>query len=322
MTVFLLISKYDKSRRDGEVDDWTSYDDIGAAFGGRILTAEEYQRTEDLYISAVELLAKAVGVDRFVLRHVFLNVPEPSWLGEMYDGRVVDLAAGLRLLRESLRDGTTSALLESGDVLRVAVDADFCLSVQIQESALESLAEIEKMGLYPLRVPCWAEEEEPAVSRPTDGRFWADVTARAAVDSTPTLILERQAQGTYGHRWYLVEDGGLPSVAGSVRRQSLVTAFFGVEIRWAARNALLRAVETLWGADDDPRVVIFLRSDEGPLRTLTCGEGVPLPSGAELPPGDEFGFFLWPDEGVAFTQAVVPGEDGRIAARWPDPWVL
>ncbi|MFF2521792.1 hypothetical protein [Streptomyces liangshanensis] len=60
-------------------------------------------------------MARAVGVDRFVLRHVFLNAPEPSWLGEMHDGRVVDLAAGLRLLRENLRHGTNPALLESGD---------------------------------------------------------------------------------------------------------------------------------------------------------------------------------------------------------------
>ncbi|WP_327234757.1 hypothetical protein OG349_13005 [Streptomyces sp. NBC_01317] len=48
MTAFLLISKYDEARRRGEVDDWMSYDDIGASFDGRVLTAEEYQRTEDL----------------------------------------------------------------------------------------------------------------------------------------------------------------------------------------------------------------------------------------------------------------------------------
>ncbi|WP_327234756.1 polymorphic toxin-type HINT domain-containing protein [Streptomyces sp. NBC_01317] len=159
---------------------------------------------------------------------------------------MIDLAAALRLLRENLRDGTNVAWLESGDVLRIGVDTDFYLAVQIQESALGSLTEIEKMGLYPVRVPSWAEEEEePTVSRPADGGYWTEVTARAAVDSTtPTLILERWAHGRCGHRWYLVEDGGLPLGAGSVRRQSLVTAFFGAEIRWAARSGLAGTYQT------------------------------------------------------------------------------
>ncbi|QIQ02952.1 hypothetical protein [Streptomyces liangshanensis] len=200
-------------------------------------------------------------MDRFALRHVFLNAPEPSWLGEMHDGRVVDLAAGLRLLRGG---------------------------------------------------PAARHEPGPAGER-----------GRAAVGGAPTLVLERWAHGAYGHRWYLVEDGGLLPVAGSVRRQSLVTAFLGVETRWAARSALPRAVEST-SADDDQRVVVFVRSGGVALRTVVCGEGIPLPGEDELPPGDEFGVFGWPEEGdagVAFLQGVVPGADGELVARWSDPWV-
>ncbi|MFF2521791.1 hypothetical protein [Streptomyces liangshanensis] len=77
-------------------------------------------------------------------------------------------------------------------------------------------------------------------------------------------------------------------------------------------------------ADDDRRVVVFVRSGGVALRTVVCGEGVPLPGEDELPPGDAFGFFVWPEEdvaGVAFLQGVVPGADGELVALWPDPWV-
>lgn len=74
----------------------------------------------------------------------------------------------------------------------------------------------------------------------------------------------------------------------------------------------------------DSRVVIFSRSaGGGALEALTCEEGVTMPSEVELPAGSELGFFAWPDEetsDTSFVQAVVPGEDGRIVARWPDPW--
>ncbi|MEV0039083.1 hypothetical protein [Streptomyces sp. NPDC050804] len=319
-TVCLLISKYDEARRRGEVDDWTSYDDIGASFNGCVLTAEEYQRAEDRYIAAANLLARAVGTDRFILRHVFLPQPAPSWLGEVYDGRTVGLETALRLLRENLRGGSPSVLLESGQ-LQIAVETDFYLSARIPESAIGALVEIEKMGLYPIRVP-WEQDEEQPVSRPADDRFWAEVATRAASTEgrTRTLVLERWAHGDHGHRWYLVGEGGLPSVARSVRSQSLVTAFFDAEIRWAPRGEIARAVDLLRADNDDPCVVVFPLSGSGALRTLTCGEGTPLPGEAELPPGSEFGFFVWPYEDVVFTQAVVPGEDGRIVAEWPAPW--
>lgn len=48
------ISKYDPSARDAQgrylVDDWTAVTDIGATFGGRLLTADEYTRVEAAYI--------------------------------------------------------------------------------------------------------------------------------------------------------------------------------------------------------------------------------------------------------------------------------
>lgn len=320
MTVCFLISKYDEARRAGRVADWTSYEDIGRSFHGRVLTVEEYRRTEDLYISAVESLADAVSADRFELRNVILNEPAPSWLGDVYDGKLVDLRTALLLVRSMLRNGLISCVLESRDVLRIGVETDFYLSVEIQQDAVEHLTNVERLGLHAVQVACWAEDDgdTPIVSRPADSEFWAEVTesARAA---RSTMVLERWARGSYGYRWYLVENGDPLPVTGWVRPQSLVTAFFDLKIRWVSRSGLIRSVGS--AMVEDLPVVIFARSPSGgALETLTCGEGVALPSESELPVGGEFGFFVWPDEEASnsrLSQAVVPGHGGRIVARWP-----
>ncbi|UDM05440.1 hypothetical protein [Streptomyces longhuiensis] len=317
MTLCLLISKYDKARREGEIADWTSFDDIGESFDGRVLTAEEYQRTEDLYVFAVEHLAHEAGVNQFEMRDIILSSPEPSWLGNMYDGRVVDLGTALRLLRRMLRDGDVSCSLRSADVLKVAVETDFYLSVQLPDSAVDSLAQIERMGLYPVRVPCWEEDEGELISRPADAEFWAEVASESHIRRSPMVILERWARGSYGERWHLAEEGNPRPVAESVRPHSLITAITDLEIQWARRDELVRTVRSLMDGDD-PRVVIVARAEGAALQTVTCGEGVEIPSETELPAGDELGYFLWPEDDAPLIQAVVPGEDGRIVSRWPD----
>ncbi len=64
------------------------------------------------------------------------------------------------------------------------------------------------------------------------------------------------------------------------------------------------------------RLVAPLNGDSKLSRT---GEFTTIPGEPELPPGSELGFFEWPDEEGSLAVAVVPGEDGRIVARWPDP---
>lgn len=56
-------------------------------------------------------------------------------------------------------------------------------------------------------------------------------------------------------------------------------------------------------------VVIFSRSTGGVSpEILVCKEGADLPTEAEVPPGDDFGFFLWPDGDSTSIQAIVPGD--------------
>ncbi|MBK3583216.1 hypothetical protein ACIPM5_25645 [Streptomyces microflavus] len=315
MTLCFLVFKYDEPRRSGLIADWTSFEDVGKSFNGEVLTAAEYQRVEDSYISAVGSLADAVQADRFELRNLALNEPPPTWLGAAYEGRSVDRRTALRLLRRMLRHGLISCTLESGDALRVTVETDFYVSVEIQPDAVEYLEEVRRLGLNLAAVDCGEEgrDETAAISRPADGQFWEEVARSIGLSRGATVILERWAEGSCGYLWHPVFDGNLSVIAGSVRPNSLVTAYFETNVQWVSRRNLLPAIESAVMAEEFP-VVIFSRSTGGVApEILVCKEGVGPPTEAEVPPGDDFGFFLWPDDDSASLQAVVPGDGDRSA---------
>ncbi|WP_432016107.1 hypothetical protein [Streptomyces hydrogenans] len=302
-----LISKYDRSRRSGSIADWTSFGDVGRPFDGEVLTAAEYQRVEDLYISAVESLAGTVGADSFELRDLVLNEPPPSWLGDAHEGRSVDRHTALRLLRRMLRHGLISCTLESGDALRVAVETDFYLSVELPPDAVHSLEEVKRLGLHVVPTACGEEEldEAGAPPRPADGEFWEEAAQDIRLSRGATAVLERWAEGRCGYRWHPVLDGDLSDVVRSVRPHSVVTAYLDADVQWVFRHDLLSAVDAAMTAEQSP-AVIFSRPVGGVVpEVLVCEGKADLPAEAELPPGDELGFFLWPDDDSASLQAVV-----------------
>ncbi|ARF74384.1 hypothetical protein B7C62_20715 [Kitasatospora albolonga] len=289
------------------IADWTSFEDVGKSFNGEVLTAAEYRRVEDSYISAVAYLADAMQADRFELRNLVLNEPPPAWLGAVYDGCSVDRHTALRLLRWMLRHGLLSCTLTSGDTLRVAVETDFYLSVEIQPDAVDSLDEVKRLGLHVVSVPC-GKEESDAASRPADGEFWEEVAQSVRLSRGTTAILERWADGSYGCRWHPILDEDLSIISRSIRPHSLVTAYLDANVQWISRQNLLPAIESATMAEELP-VVIFSRSIGGVSpEILVCREGVDLPTEAEVPLGDDFGFFLWPDDDSTSIQAVVPGD--------------
>ncbi len=310
MTLCFLVSKYDESRRNGLIADWTSFEDVGKSFNDEVLTAAEYRRVEDLYISAVESLADAVQADRFKLRNLVLNEPPPCWLGAAYEGRSVDRHTALRLLRRMLRHGLISCVLASGDVLQVAVDTDFYISVEIQSDAVHCLEGVKRLGLHSVPVACDEEESGAtmAASRRADGEFWEEVAQNIALSPGATVILERWAEGCCGYRWHPIIDGDLSTIVGSVRPHSLVTAYLDANVQWTSRRHLVPAIASAIMGEAIP-VVIFSRSMGGVAsEILVLREGDDLPTEAEVPPGDDFGFFLWPADDSTSIQAVVRGD--------------
>lgn len=321
-----VLCKYDEARRRGDIDDWTDHSDIGASFDGRVLTAEEYQRTEDRYIAAADILARAAGASHFTLRNVFLHSPPPAWLGEVYEGRIVDKASALRMLRGHMSGDTPAAWFES-EKMCMMMGFDFYMHVQIPERALASLDEIEEMGLFVLggREQDEDEDEEVHVSRHADDTFWTEVAGGLAVRSSAqqqearTLVVERWAGGRLGRRLWFVAADDLSSVAASVKRQALISAFIDLEIHATSRGEVARAVEAARRArsdDDGADVVIFPLAGDRELRTVTVEWDDPLPDDGDLPPGQEFGVFPWPAEDAVRLEAVVPGDDGCVTARW------
>lgn len=112
---------------------------------------------------------------------------------------------------------------------------------------------------------------------------------------------------------------GLSSVAASVKRQALISAFMDLEIHATSRGEVARAVEAARRAqsdDDGADVVIFPLAGDRELRTVTVEWDDPLPDDGDLPPGQEFGVFPWPAEDAVRLEAVVPGDDGCVTARW------
>jgi hypothetical protein len=65
------VTKYDPRFRDPSGaytrDEWTSVDDIGRTFGGVTLTAEEYERVETAYASAVVAMLAEAGVEQLIV---------------------------------------------------------------------------------------------------------------------------------------------------------------------------------------------------------------------------------------------------------------
>ncbi|MFJ8825529.1 hypothetical protein ACIREE_27645 [Streptomyces sp. NPDC102467] len=320
----VVLCKYDEARRRGDIDDWTDHSDIGESFDGRVLTAEEYQRTEDRYIAAADILAGAAGASHFILRNVFLHSPPPAWLGEVYEGRIVDKTSALRMLRGHMSGDAPAAWFESEEMCMM-MGFDFYMHVQIPEHALSSLAKIEEMGLFVLGDEEQDEVEEALVSRRADGAFWTEVAEELAARSSAqrqearTLVVERWAGGKLGHRLWLVTADDLSSVAASVKHQTLISAFLDLEIHATSRGQVARAVEDARRShsdNDSADVVIFPLAGDRELRTVTVEWDAPLPDDDGLPPGQEFGVFLWPAEDAVRLEAVMPGDDGSVTARW------
>lgn len=80
----------------------------------------------------------------------------------------------------------------------------------------------------------------------------------------------------------------------------------------------MEAARRARSGDDDADVVIFPLAGDRELRTLIVWDD-PLPGDSGLPPGQEFGVFPWPAEDAVCLEAVVPGGDGCVTARWVAP---
>lgn len=142
------VTKYDSAHRDRcgayTRDEWTSFDDIGRAFGGVVLTEPEYQRVEDAYVTAAVAFFREAGIEALSVAGL-----------ENYPGLPLAFA-----------DGSSLGLVEVGGVLRrllreefwcrlecarafVHVGYDYYMYIGVPVACPGAIALARQLGLFP-----------------------------------------------------------------------------------------------------------------------------------------------------------------------------
>lgn len=151
------ISRYDPEQRDSRgaypADDWTSLADVGEAFGGRVLTLNEYQRVEDLYVTAAISFAREADVGSLEITHVEkgsdVSCSAAKW-------PVSDES----LLREMLREEVICRLEAADGRFQLDIGTDLYLFIESSTDCPAAVRETEARGLFVepgLRSEYWSE---------------------------------------------------------------------------------------------------------------------------------------------------------------------
>jgi hypothetical protein len=141
------VTKYDPRFRDPSGaytrDDWIAVSDIGKSFGGVTLTAGEYERVENAYVSAVVAMLAEAGVDQLTVcgleQHGDLRAP----FGE---NAVVPIARVADIARSVLREEYWCRL-ESPKAF-VHFGYDYYMYVGVPEVPSRALAQAHERGLF------------------------------------------------------------------------------------------------------------------------------------------------------------------------------
>ncbi|MEQ0560487.1 hypothetical protein ABJI51_15475 [Amycolatopsis sp. NEAU-NG30] len=320
MTSVVLVAKYDEAARNGEVDDWTSSDDIGAWFAGEVLTPAEYYRVEDRYVDFARSLVTSCGVTEFVIRAPMVPKSLPPWVPRLRSGLVVDSETALKLVRRMLRIGDFSCVLCGGDDLTIGVETDFYLSVQADEGKTAEAARRFGLYLYQAGNLSWFElDDGVAVLGKLSDRFAQDVR-RFRGAGRSIVVLERWANGPGGERWHLFD--GADSLGWTLRLPPGVAlaALPDVRIKWVPRRDAVSDIGVELG-DDKPVVVVARpQPDVGSvLEAVVFSGGVHQVEDADLPLGGELGWFAYPDIGGAARNSlagVTATPAGEVDALW------
>lgn len=99
------VSKYDPALRDAagafQGDDWTAVSDIGRSFGGVVLTAEEYQRVEDAYVTAALAFLREGGIESLRVEELEVLPDRPIAL---HEGSIVAVSEISAVIASILRE--------------------------------------------------------------------------------------------------------------------------------------------------------------------------------------------------------------------------
>lgn len=143
------VTKYDPSKRDEcgvyTADEWTLFSQVGSVVGGQILTMEEYQRTEDAYVSTAISFLRESGSPTVKVRQLEDPHGEAAKL-DVHEGCELDREQIARLMRLVLR-ALAWCKLESGDSY-VHFGWDYYMYIGVPVPCDESRAFATDHGLF------------------------------------------------------------------------------------------------------------------------------------------------------------------------------
>ena len=141
------VTKYDPAFRSPNGaylrDDWTSVNDVGQSFDGRLLTNAEYQRVESAYIASALAFLRESGTTSMKVRGLEYHGSAPLPFGE---GAVVSLEQAEAIVPRVLREEFWCKLDGSDSFVHIGYDYYMYVGVPIACPKAHALAV--NLGLF------------------------------------------------------------------------------------------------------------------------------------------------------------------------------
>ena len=160
------ISKYDPQYRNAEgvytKEEWTSYDDIGKTYNGRLFTKEEYIKTEELYCKAILNILKNENVNKMLLtkveiyfsvdeiKQIFqskglsLSVKEESIVRSLKNEDIISIENLELYLKLILRECFWGEIVDSTSLIHIEFGYDYYVYLWCQNTVSNEIIEAYK----------------------------------------------------------------------------------------------------------------------------------------------------------------------------------
>lgn len=140
---FWRITKY---KPGTNADEWTSVSDVGKVYDGKVFEWKEYLRIENLYLNAIQLIAKLNMVSFFEISNLEL-LQDPGILPyNITDHSTVNLESALAISQKVLREELWCKLLHNKMIIHFGYDYYMYIgSAQHSSSVLKKILD---MGLF------------------------------------------------------------------------------------------------------------------------------------------------------------------------------
>lgn len=140
---FWKITKYDPNLK---TDEWTAMSDVGKVYNGKIFELKEYLRVENLYLHAIQLIARHNGVSFFEISSLELLRRPDTPLLDVVDHSSVDLESALVIAQKVLREELWCKLLHPKMIVHFGYD--YYMYIGSAKSSTLELEKIRDMGLF------------------------------------------------------------------------------------------------------------------------------------------------------------------------------